>query len=163
MSHQLGVQGDVVGYVDKRRGYRDDFETRVVGGPTLFTANAGGTTTTIVGANASYPGGAATVNAPRFGEEFKLFTSGNVLKQETVFRVTNIVVAGSTTVTFAPAALVATVSGDQMKPVGFANTYSNAEMDRRLVELGFSAARVATMTENDKLYQIRVSDDPGSL
>lgn len=158
MTHQLGTP--VPGYVDKRRTYKDDFESRVVVGPTFFTANAGGTTTTIVGANAAYP---AATNVVRIGDEFKLFTSANVLKQETVFRVTGIAVAASTTVTFTPAANVITASGDQCKPVDSDAYGSSGNMDRRLVELGFTAARVATMTENDKAYQLRISDDPGSL
>src|ERR1044072_6602326 len=161
MGHQLGVQGDTVGYVDLRRGYRFDEETRVVGGPVLFTCNATGSTTTAVGANAT--SGATTPNTVRVGEEFKLFTSANVIKVEKVFRITNVAVAGSSTITFTPAAATAPVSGDKLMPVGFNNNYSNAEMDRRLVELGFTAARVATMTENDKLMQIRALDDPGSL
>ena len=163
MTHQLGVVGEVLGYVDKRRGFRDDFETRVVGSPAAFTANAGGTTTTLVGANADPTTGVIGTNVMRLGDEFKLFTAANVLKQETVFRVTVIAVAGSTTVTFTPAANVATISTDVAKLVGVVNQYSNGEVDRRLVQLGFTAARVATMTENDKAYQIRISDDPGSL
>lgn len=149
------------GYVDKRRKFRDDFESRVVAGPVIFTANATGTTTTIVGANAAP---ATPTNVVRIGEEFKLFnvTTGT-LKEETVFRVTAVAVAGSTTVTFTPAAAVAPVSGDTMKLVGYSNVYSTGEKDRRLVELGFSAAYVARLTENDKDYQLRISDDPGSL
>lgn len=160
MTHQLGVVRELPGYVDKRRSYRDDFETRVVSGPTVFTANAGGSTTTIVGANAAPATG---TNVARLGDEFKLFNSSNVLKQETVFRVTTIAVAGSTTVTFTPAAAANTASGDYYRLVGVSTQYSHAEIDRRLIELGFTAARVATMTENDKDYQIRISDDPGSL
>lgn len=160
MTHQLGVVGEVLGYVDKRRGYKDDFETRVTAGPTIFTANAGGTTSTIVGA---LPTVATGVNTLRLGEEFKLFNSSGVLKQETVFRVTGVAAAASTTITFTPAATGATASGDFCRLVGVSNQYSNGETDRRLVELGFTAARVATMTENDKVYQIRISDDPGSL
>lgn len=163
MTHQLGVQGMATDYVDKRRSYRDDFETRVVSGSAVFTANAGGSTSTIIGANADPTTGIVGTNVVRIGDEFKLFTSGNVLKQETVFRVTGVAVAGSTTVTFTPAATVATVSGDIMKLVGLSNQYSNGEVDRRLAQLGFTAARITTMTENDKLYQIRTSDDPGSL
>jgi len=161
MTHQIGVVGEVIGYVDKRRSYRDDLETRVVAGPVVFTANATGTTTTIVGANAAYP---AATNVMRLGDEFKLFnvTTGT-LKQETVFTVTGIAVAGSTTITFSPAALTAPISGDTVKLVGVGNQYSNAEVDRRLVAIGFTAARVATLTENDKAYQIRISDDPGSI
>lgn len=160
MTHQLG-NASAPGYVDKRRGFRNDFETRITAGPVVFTANATGTTTTIVGANAAP---ATNTNVMRLGDEFKLFnvTTGT-LKEETVFRVTAIAVAGSTTVTFTPAAAVAPVSGDTVRLVGYSNQYSTGEKDRRLVELGFTAARVATMTENDKNYQIRISDDPGSL
>ena len=159
MTHQLM---NVISneYVDKRRKYRDDFETRVVSGPVVFTTNAIGTTTTLVGANATP---STNTNQMRLDEEFKLFTGAGVLKEETVFRVTAVAVAGSTTVTFTPAAAVATASGDTVKLVGASNIYSSADMDRRLVALGFTAARVATMTENDKAYQIRVSDDPGSI
>jgi hypothetical protein len=160
VTHQIGSVMPA-GYVDKRRKFRDDFESRVVAGPVIFTANATGTTTTIVGANAAP---ATPTNVVRIGEEFKLFnvTTGT-LKEETVFRVTAVAVAGSTTVTFTPAAAVAPVSGDTMKLVGYSNVYSTGEKDRRLVELGFSAAYVARLTENDKDYQLRISDDPGSL
>lgn len=160
MTHQLTAVS-IPGYIDKRRSYKNDFETRIVAGPVVFTANATGTTTTIVGANAA-PG--TPTNVVRIGDEFKLFNvTTNTLKEETVFTVTAIAVAGSTTVTFTPAATTAPISGDTMKLVGISNQNSTAEMDRRLVALGFTAARVATMTENDKAYQIRVSDDPGSI
>jgi hypothetical protein len=157
-THQLG-HASAPGYVDKRRLRQDDFESRVVSGPVVFTANGAGTTTTIVGANAAP---ATPTNVIRIGEEVKLFNASG-LKEETVFRVTAVAVAGTTTVTFTPAAAVATASGDTLRLVGTSGTYSHAERDRRLVELGFSAAVVAKMTENDKMYQLRVSDDPGSL
>lgn len=159
MTHQLELITHP-GYIDKRRSYKNDFESRIVSGPTVFTANAGGTTTTIVGANATP---ATNTNVIRTDEEFKIFNSSGVLKEETVFRATVIAVAASTTVTFTPAAAVATASGDFLRLVGASNVYSTGDMDRRLVALGFTAARVATMTENDKLYQIRTSDDPGSI
>ncbi|MFY3741635.1 MAG: hypothetical protein HMLIMOIP_002093 [Candidatus Nitrosomirales archaeon] len=159
MTHQLTAML-APEYVDKRRSYRNDFETRVVAGPVVFTANAGGSTTTIVGANAA-PG--AGTNVVRIGDEFKLFTAAGVLKEETVFTVTAIAVAASTTVTFSPAAAAATISTDTMKLVGNYNQNSSAEMDRRLAVLGFTTARINTMTENDKQYQLRVSDDPGSI
>jgi hypothetical protein len=159
MTHQIG-SAPSPGYVDKRRLYKDDFEQRIVTGPVVFTCNATGTTTTAIGANAAYPAG---TNIMRIGDEFKLFTSANVLKQEVVFRVTGVAVAGSTTVTFIPAAVTAPVSGDTMKLVDSDDIASTGNKDRRLVALGFSAARVATLTENDKDYQIRTSDDPGSL
>lgn len=160
MTHQLGSSVSP-GYVDKRRSRQDDFETRIVAGPVVFTANATGTTTTIVGANAAPATG---TNVVRLGDEFKLFnvTTGT-LKEEKVFRVTAIAVAASTTVTFTPAAAVAPIAGDTVKLVGLHNQHSSGELDRRLIELGFSALYVSKMTENDKLYQIRVSDDPGSI
>lgn len=160
MTHQIG-SAPAVAYVDKRRLYKDEFEPRVVTGPVVFTANAGGTTTTIVGANATP--GAGNVNVIRVGEIFKLFTTAGVLKQETVFRVTAVAVAGSTTVTFTPAAAVATISTDTVRLVDSDALGSSGSKDRRLVALGFTAARVATLTENDKDYQLRVSDDPTSI
>lgn len=158
-THQLGLNSPE--YVDRRRSYKDEFDSRIVEGAAVFTANATGTTTTIVGANAAPNTG---TNVVRLNDEFKLFnvTTGT-LKQETVFRVTAIAVAGSTTVTFTPAALVAPISGDTMKLVGSGGIVSTRDMDTRLVALGFTAARVATMTENDKMMQIRALDDPGSL
>lgn len=160
MTHQIGVSAPV-GYIDKRRSYRNDLESHVVGGPTLFTANATGTTTTIVGANGFISGGVNT-NIVRIGEEFKLYTTAGVLKEETIFRITDVATAASTTITFTPAAAVAPVSTDFMRLVGPSYSYSNGEKDRRLVQLGFTAAYVAKLTENDKDYQIRISDDWGS-
>jgi hypothetical protein len=159
MTHQLDAVAHP-GYVDKRRVYRDDFESRIVGGPVIFTANATGTTTTAIGANAA-PG--TNTNVVRIGDEFKLFTAAGVLKQETVFTVTAVAVAGSTTVTFTPAAATAPVSTDTMKLASTYNQHSSAEMDRRLVQLGFTALYVSKLTENDKQMQLRISDDPGSI
>jgi hypothetical protein len=159
MTHQVG-SAPAPGYVDKRRGYRDDFESRITTGPVVFTANATGTTTTIVGANATV---ATNTNTVRVGEVFKLFTAAGVLKQETVFRITGIAVAGSTTVTFTPAANTAPVSTDTIKLLDSDALASTGSKDRRLIALGFTAARVATLTENDKDYQLRISDDPGSI
>lgn len=155
-THQIG--DPLYGYSDKRRSRSDDFTSHVVGGPTYFTANAAGTTTTIVGANATP---STNTNVVKLGDEVKLFNSSNVLKEEKVFKVTGVAVAASTTVTFSPAAAVATASGDYFREVGI--SYSNSDRDARLLALGFSASRIATMTENDKNFQIRVSDDPGSL
>jgi len=160
VTHQLGVISETA-YIDKRRSYKNDFETRIVAGPNpLATANAGGTTTTFVCANAA-PG--TNTNVVRNGDEFKLFTAAGVLKEETVFTVVSQVVAGSTTLTFTPAAAVATASTDTKRRVSLDNQASSADMDRRLLALGFTQARINSMTENDKTYQIRTSDDPGSL
>ena len=108
--HMVGAGLDFA-YVDKRKvanpGSPGDSFTHE-SGPTIFTANAGGTTTTLVGANATP--GAANTNVIRVGEKFRLVNAAGVAKVETVFTVTNVVVAGSTTVTFTPAAKVATVS-----------------------------------------------------
>jgi hypothetical protein len=158
MTHQLTTPQ--INFVDKRRSRQDDFENRFVTGPAMFTANGAGTTTTIVGANATP---ATNTNNIRLDEEFKLFTAANVLKEETVFRVTVVAVAGTTTITFTPAAKVATASTDVCKLVGMENLDSSGGMDRRLVALGFSAAYVAKLTENDKVMQLRISDDPGGI
>jgi hypothetical protein len=160
MTHQLGVVA-AVGYVDKRRSYRDDFETRAVTGGAQFTANAGGSTTTILGADATLATG---VNVMRIGDEFKLFTAAGVLKEETVFRVTNMAsAAGTTTITFTPAAAAATASTNQARLVGLYNLQTSGDMDRRLIALGFSSTYVSKLTENDKAYQLRTSDDPDSI
>ncbi|MGH7791688.1 MAG: hypothetical protein ACREOB_05160 [Thermodesulfobacteriota bacterium] len=158
--HQLGPISP--GYVDKRRASKTgDANSRIVTGLTVFTANAGGTTTTIVGANAA-PGTNDT-NVIRRGERVKLFNSSGVLKEETVFQTTTVAVGASTTVTFAPAAAVATASGDFMRLVGTLHLDSMDAIDDRLAVLGFSASHIGRMTLNDKMYQLRVSDDPGSL
>jgi hypothetical protein len=158
MSHQLSPPA--LAYVDRRRGYRFDDESHLVG-PVTFTANAAGTFATIVGADANLSTGA---NIIRLGDEVTLFSSSGAVKDGRTFRVTSITSAtGTTTVGVTPNFMVATVSGDTLRLVGPMNMYSNAEMDRRLVQLGFTASRVATMTENDKIYQIRQLDDPGSL
>lgn len=161
------------GYVDKRRlpganvpndrgsGTVPDFESRVVEGGDAFVANAAGTTTTIVGANAAP--GTSDANVVRRGEKVKLFNSSGVLKEEKVFEITTIAVGASTTVTFTPAAAVATASGDILRRVGTSRLDSMDDIDDRLLALGFSQANVDRMTLNDKLFQIRVSDDPGSL
>jgi hypothetical protein len=160
MTHQLGVVA-AVGYVDKRRSYRDDFETRAVTGGAQFTANAGGSTTTILGADATLATG---VNVMRIGDEFKLFTAAGVLKEETVFRVTGMAsAAGTTTITFTPAAQAATASTNQARLVGLYNLQTSGDMDRRLIALGFSSTYVSKLTENDKAYQLRTSDDPDSI
>jgi photosystem II stability/assembly factor-like uncharacterized protein len=159
MSHQLSPP--VSGYVDRRRGYKSDDESHLVAGGAAFTANAAGTTTTIVGADATLATG---INVIRVGDEGKIFNSAGAAKEEKIVRVTGAASStGTTTVTFTPALLANTASGDNFRPVGSGNVYSNAEMDRRLVQLGFTAARVATMTENDKMYQIRQLDDPSSI
>lgn len=158
-THQIGSNIEL-GFVDKRRTAPDS-NTHVSRGVALFTANAGGTTTTLVGANAA-PGTDDT-NVIRRGERFRLFTAAGVLKQETVFTVSNIAVAASTTITFTPAANGATASGDIARQVGVSDFTSQATMDARLLALNYSQANIDKMTENDKVYAIRLADDPGSM
>jgi hypothetical protein len=149
-----------VGWIDPRKAASNDDDIRGTNGPTVFTANAGGTTATIVGANAA-PG--TPSNVIRIGEKVKLKNSSGVLKEETVFTVTAVAVAASTTVTFSPAALVNTASGDTLTLVSTDWYQDNDSLDRRLIALGFSQSYVDRMTQNDKVYQIRLSDDPGSF
>lgn len=157
-THQIGSVE--LGFVDKRRAVSDS-NSHITRGVALFTANGAGSTTTIVGANA-VPNTDDT-NVIRRGEKFRLFTSGGVLKQETVFTVTAIAVAGSTTVTFSPAATGATASGDVARQVVAMDYLSQANLDTRLLALGYTQLNLDRMTENDKVYAIRLTDDPGSM
>lgn len=152
----------LLGYVDKRRK-PSDTKARGPVGATFFTTNAVGTTTTAVGANAAP---ATETNVVRIGDRFKLYTSADVLKEETVFEVTAVAVAASTTVTFTPAAAAATASGDKLREVTVEDLVDEAAMDARLTALDsgyFTAARLRQMSSNDKLYAIRVRSDPASL
>jgi hypothetical protein len=158
-THQIGNSVSTE-FVDKRRT-APDFNTHTTRGVALFTANGAGTTTTIVGANA-VPNTDDT-NVIRRGERFRLFTAAGVLKEEKVFTVSNIAVAGSTTVTFTPAAAGATASGDVARQVGVSDFVSQLAMDTRLLAAGYTQAQLDFMTENDKVYAIRVKDDPGSM
>ena len=154
-----------IGWVDKRKsplgGSKGDQDSRHVG-DVLFTANAAGTTTTIVGANATV-GGANTI---RVGEKVKLFNSSGALKEEKVFKVTAVAAAASTTVTFSPAAAVATASGDMLKAVTDADFQDNDTLDSALKTFNgtlYSQANLDKMTQNDKVYALRLIKDPGSL
>lgn len=158
-----------LGFVDKRKGKNGtsvaDENSRVVTGPVFFTANAGGTTTTIVGALSTVATG---TNVVRLGDKFKLFTSAGVVKEETVFKVTAVADAASKTVTFSPAAAVATASGDTMRMTDSMpdNYTDNNSLDARLFAISptaYSQANLDAMTQNDKVYALRVHDDPGSL
>lgn len=149
------------GFIDKRR-IAPESNDRTTRGVALFTANAGGTTTTILGADAAP--GTNDNNVIRRGEKFRLFTGAGVLKQETVFTVTNVTpAAGTTTVAFTPAAAANTASGDVARQVSLRDYQSQSDLDTRLLAIGFTQARIDLMTENDKVYAIRMSDDPGSM
>jgi hypothetical protein len=153
------------GYADPRRATLDagGVYTRLVSSRTCFTANGAGTTSTIVGA---VPAPATNDNnIMRRGDRFKLFTSAGVLKEETVFEVTNISAAGGT-ITFAPLAAVATASGDFARLVGTSDIDDPESLDSALTAFSatvYSADRLAQMTINDKIFAFRQALDPGSI
>jgi len=153
---------NLLGFVDKRWNGKGSDALTV--GTTIFTSNGDGTTTTIVGADATLATG---VNVVRVGEEFKLFTSAGVLKEEKVFKVTSVAsAAGTTTVTFTPAAAANPASGDLAKKVGYENYADFTDMDTRLAAISataYSAANLRAMNRNDKVYALRLADDPGSF
>ncbi len=162
----MGVQLGQVdhGFLDKRRKSSDSGQRSV--GRTVFTCNAVGTTSTAVGANAAP--GVNDSNIVRRGQRFKLFTGAGVLKEETVFTITptGIAVAASTTITFTPLAAVATANGDLLREVSGNDYDSEDELDARLAAIDgayFNAARLAQMSQNDKVWALRTRDDLGSI
>lgn len=130
--------------------------------PQTAVANGAGSTTTIVCANGQGP----TII---IGDKVRLFVAANTLKEATLFTITNKVVAGSTTYTFAPAAGGATASGDYISKTADisditlpGNYLDIAAMDARLTAINagvYTQARLNSMTVNDKLYAIRLNDD----
>jgi hypothetical protein len=138
----------VINFVDKRKAtstvadpYMHTSSKSVAG----FTANATGTVNTIIGANAAP--GTNDNNIIRRGEEFQLFNAAGAKKEETIFTVTGIAVAGSTTVTYTPASAVAPVATD----------------DARLVTLGYTDPQINVMTQNDKVFAIRQADNADGI
>lgn len=162
--HLIGATVDFT-VVDKRRAMSAsaDPNTHLTTGPTTFTANAGGSTTTIVGANATP---STTTNVVRVGDKFRLFASGPTLKEEKIFEVTAVAVAGSTTVTFTPAAAAATASGDFIRLTGTVEMSDDENLDSRLTAISsttYTAAILRTMTMNDKIYAIRIESDSSGV
>ena len=151
-----------VNFVDKRRAASDDGESHLVG-KIIFTANAGGTTTTIVGTTS----GADGANAVRVGERCKVFNSDGTVQEETIVTITDVAVGASDTVTFTPALASATASGDTLRQVGNVTGFSsNDALDARLNEIDstlYSQANLDKMTQNDKVYALRVNDDSTSF
>lgn len=153
-------------YIDKRRlvGNQGSQQGSTTVGITIFTCNATGTVNTAVGANAAP--GTNDVNVIRRGESFKLFTAAGVAKEETVFRVTGVAVAASTTVTYTPASAVAPVSTDVLKRIGPDQMDDISDIDFRLNQIDsttYTQAKLDAMTANDKVYALRNADDAGSL
>lgn len=152
------------GYVDKRRALSNagDPSTHIRNKSiAVFTANGAGTTTTIVGANAAPQ--TNDNNVIRRGDKFVLYNSTPALKQETVFTVTGVAVGASTTVTFSPAASGATASGDTARFLGLNDLRDEQSLDARLLTLGYTQTQVNSMTQNDKIYAVRLADDPESI
>lgn len=154
-------------FVDKRKSSAGssvaDDQSRNVG-PVVFTANAAGTTTTIVGANATVATGE---NVVRLGDRVKVYNSDGTIQQEQVLTVTGVAAdASTTTVTFSPALSAATASGDTLRLVGPPAFVDNDSLDARLNAIDatlYSQANLDKMTQNDKVYALRVEDDPDSL
>lgn len=155
-----------VGWVDKRRsagGTSAADDSSRVQGSTIFTANAVGTTTTIVGADAVLGTG---VNVVRIGEKAKVLTSAGAVRDEKVVTITGASSAtGTTTVTFTPALASATASGDTLRLVGdkaFPFT-DNDSMDDRLLDAGYTQTQLNDMTQNDKVYALRTVLDSSGI
>lgn len=159
-----------LGFVDKRKSSGgkaagDAFMhqlTRYI----LATANATGTTTTLVCANATPGTDTATTNVVRIGDTFRLFTSAGVVKEETVFRVTAVVVAASTTITYTPASAVAPVSTDIAKLVGLDSFEDNDALDQALTKINatsYTPSRLTLMNQNDKVFALRSELEAGAL
>lgn len=156
-----------IGFVDKRKAgggkaTADGF-THVMSRYILATANGAGTTTTLVCANATPGTETATTNVVRIGDQFRLYTAAGALKEETVFSVTGVAVAGSTTVTFTPAAAANTASTDVARLVGLDGIEDNESIDSALTKLAsgtYTAAVLRQMNQNDKVFALRHLTDP---
>lgn len=159
-----------LGFIDKRKSSNgkaaaDPF-THQTNRYTLATANGAGTTTTLVCANSTPGVEGASMNVARIGESFRLFTAAGVLKEETVFTITAIAVAGTTTITFTPAAAGATASTDIARLVGSEGLDDSASLDSTLTLLDpvtYTSSRLNSMTENDKVFAIRSIRENGAL
>lgn len=126
-----------------------------------FTCNATGTVNTAVGANAAP--GVNDNNVARRGESFQIFNAGGAKKEETVFTVSGIAVAGSTTLTYTPASAVAPVSTDVLRWTGVADLEDIDSMMSRLVTLGYTDPQINAMTPNDIVYAIRQADNTDGI
>lgn len=156
--------GVVINYVDKRKSTSASAfpNCRVnSGNKQLFVANAVGTNNTIVGANAA-PANNDNNNVRR-SDEFMIYNSAGQPKELTTFMPSAIAVAASTTITFTPNAQAATAVGDFLVGVGLNDYEDPMDMDTRLNQINstsYPQSRLDTMTENDKIYALRVETDP---
>lgn len=163
MGQHMIVPPDVSSITDPRRNQdssKVDSGSHLQG-ETIATANANGTTTTFV----CLTSGADGENAVRKGDRVEIVRAGVALDSGKVVRVTGIAKAANDTITFTPALSVATASGDVMKTVNPTAFTDNDSLDARLLAIGgvYTQAYIDSMTQNDKIYAIRVNDDLGSF
>lgn len=154
----------VVNFVDKRRATSvaaDSATHTVAKSIAPFTCNATGSTTTAVGANAAP--GTNDNNIARRGEKFQIFNAAGAKKEETIFTVSGIAVAGSTTLTFSPAAATAPVNTDVLRWVGISDYDDIADIQARLVALSYTDAQINSMTLNDMQFAIRQADNADGI
>lgn len=163
MSPQHQLSPPEIGFLDKNKtGSAADSANHYPRGSAqgananVFDATGAGSTTTLVGAAADLT---TSKNCLRLGERFMLYTSAGVPKEATVFTCT--AHNGTTTVTFTPAAAVATANGDNARIVGGSAFDSNDSLDNALIGTGvYTQAQLDRMTQNDKVYAWRVIRDP---
>jgi len=153
------------GYADKLRESGALYKGPAQGasgnaGKLIFTANGAGSTTTLVGVAASL---AASTNVARLGERFVLVNSAGVLKEPTIFTVT--VHNGTTTITFTPAAAVATASGDKAMSVSVEPYADNDSLDAVLLASGapYTQLYIDKLSQNDKIYAVRQLSLPDAV
>jgi hypothetical protein len=145
----------VINFVDKRKA------TSTVADPYMHTSSK-----SVAGFTANATGTVNTTNDNniiRRGEEFQLFNAAGAKKEETIFTVTGIAVAGSTTVTYTPASAVAPVATDVARLVGMSDYEDNNDLDARLVTLGYTDPQINVMTQNDKVFAIRQADNADGI
>lgn len=155
-------------FTDKRRtGSNGRSNAHLTSRKKLFTSTGTGTTTTMVGAN---PVTSAATNIIRLGDKFRLKTSAGVTKEETVFTVTaaqpDNPIAGTTTVTFTPAAATAPVNTDVAYLITMDDLMDETNLDAALNAINgtsYTTARLQTMNTNDKLYAYRVEVDKDGI
>lgn len=162
-----------VNFVDKRRARHNghtpgevDYPELVRGHATdiLFDCTAAGTTTTLVGTDNT---GDDNTRRIRIGDKFKLFvTSTGALVDNEVRTVTDIESNDTnTTVTFTPATSANTAATDDARLVSTVDYMSNDNLDARLNAIDstlYTQANLDRMTQNDKVYALRVRDDLGA-
>lgn len=163
MGQHMPGQIDLSGLTDPRKNQdssKVDSSSHVLG-DTIATANSAGTTTTLVVLTA----GANGANAARVGDRGIITRAGVPLDKGKVVRVTAVAKAANDTITFTPALSVATASGDVLREVGGTSYQDNDSLDARLLAAGgvYTQKYVDGMTQNDKIYAVRLLDDAGSF